>query len=193
MPESIRVGGRKATQMRICRPMQNDPTGWGGAQQGWDARAQAFGPGAVQQAYAPSAGWGASTAPASEPPASIPTFGDRAGEYLHMHRGRYDATVYVFFAFLFQMGLVGLLVGGIPALVLGAVSGDEQLALGAFLILGIPAGIAGAYFTFRDRWKCIEAYSSRFCSGLMNLSLLYVPIIALVYANVRGIQKLAGR
>jgi len=27
----------------------------------------------------------------------------------------------------------------------------------------------------------------------MNISLLYVPLIAFVYANVRGIQKLFGK
>jgi hypothetical protein len=70
------------------------------------------------------------------------------------------------------------------------VTGMITLALGG---TGLCAGIALAYFVFRDRWKCIEAFSSRFCSGLMNLSLLYVPWVALVYANVRGIQKLSGK
>src|SRR5262245_15101408 len=164
--------------------MQNHPGGWGnpsGQQAGWGQQGQ------VQQAY--GASWGAP--PAATAP--LPQYGDAAGEYLHMTRGRYSATVYVFFAFVMQMGLVCLLVGGIPALVLGSMSKNSVLALGVFLVLGIPAGGAAAYFMFRDRWKCIEAFSSRFCSGLMNLSLMYVPIIALVYANIRGFQKFAGK
>ena len=52
------------------------------------------------------------------------------------------------------------------------------------------AGIAGAYLVFRDRWKVNEALSSRFCSGVANLSMLYVPIVSFVYANVRGVKKL---
>ena len=44
-----------------------------------------------------------------------------------------------------------------------------------------------------SRWRVNEAFSSRFCAGLMNLSPMYVPLISLVYANVRGIQKLFGK
>ena len=41
--------------------------------------------------------------------------------------------------------------------------------------------------------RCTEAYASQYCSGVANLSLLYVPLVALVYANVRGVRKLSGR
>jgi hypothetical protein len=46
---------------------------------------------------------------------------------------------------------------------------------------------------FRNRWRCTEAFASRFCSGLANLSMMYVPMIALVYANARGLAKLRAR
>jgi len=178
--------------------MQNDPAGWGARGQAWGAQGQSWGTGqpqagwsqaSVQHAYGQT--WG-QAAPAPQT-CTTPTVGDAAGEHLRMQRGRYDANVYVFFAFLFQMAIVGLIFGGIPSLVLASLSPSSDLAVAALLILGIPSGGAAAYFTFRDRWKCIEAFSSRFCSGVMNLSLLYVPIVALVYANVRGFQKLAGR
>ncbi len=129
--------------------------------------------------------------PPPEPQAS--RFGDNAGEHLVMTRGRYSAWPYVVIAFLMQIAIVG---GG-PALALGFTAdaiglADEAIAGIAIGVL-LVVGIAGAIFTFRDRWRCNEAFSSRFCSGLMNLSLLYVPIIALVYANVRGAQKLMGK
>jgi hypothetical protein len=136
-------------------------------------------------------------APPGAPPAAAQSaFGDRAGEHLRMKRGRFGATVYVFFAFLLQIGIVAgffALIGGI----VGAVANLDDGATGMLTLgLGATGAIGGgvvAYFIFRDRWKCIEAFSSRFCSGLMNLSILYVPVIALVYANVRGIQKLSGK
>ncbi|HTQ45583.1 MAG TPA: hypothetical protein VMI75_22645 [Polyangiaceae bacterium] len=136
-------------------------------------------------------------APPGVPPAQPHgPYGDRAGEHLRMKRGRFRATVYVFFAFLMQMAIVAgvfALIGGIT----GAVGNLDDDVTGMLTLgLGSTGAIGGgilAYFVFRDRWKCIEAFSSRFCSGLMNLSVMYVPFIALVYANVRGIQKLSGK
>jgi hypothetical protein len=123
-------------------------------------------------------------------------YGDAAGEHMNMKRGRYRATIYVVFAFLMQIAIVTAIFGAVGGLI-GAAGGlDDQVAGLITLALagtGFCGGIALAYFVFRDRWKCIEAFSSRFCSGLMNLSLLYVPWVALVYANVRGIQKLSGK
>jgi hypothetical protein len=48
-----------------------------------------------------------------------------------------------------------------------------------------------AWLLFRDRFRCNEAFSSRFCSGLMNLSMLYVPFISLAYGVSRGLAKLS--
>ena len=109
-----------------------------------------------------------------------PLIGDSAGEHLTMTHGRYSAWLHVAIAFFFEAALIGAL----PMAGLQKVLGD--LGLG----LGFVMGAVGAYFVFRDRWRCIEAFSSRFCSGLMNLSVLYVPVVAFVYANARGIAKL---
>jgi hypothetical protein len=115
--------------------------------------------------------------------AYLPVFGDRAGEHLMMIRGRYSAWTHVVFAFLLEAALLGAL----PAISLALVLHDAGLAL------GFAVGAFLAWRVFRDRWRCNEAFSSRWCSGLMNLSVLYVPLVALVYANVRGVQKWSGR
>ncbi len=122
--------------------------------------------------------------------------GDRAGEFLHMNRGRYSAWAYVVIAFIFEVlflgGTIGLLIGaGVGKLIQGVSDHPHTMEYGIAITCGI-VGIAGAIFVFRDRWKVNEALSSRFCSGLANLSMLYVPIISFVYANVRGIKKLFG-
>lgn len=118
--------------------------------------------------------------------------GDRAGEWIHMERGRYSAWAYVVIAFIYQM----LILGGIGALCFGdlgeSLGGAKSTIASAGLIAGVAGGLLASYLVFRDRWKCTEAFSSRFCSGIANLSMLYVPVVALVYANVRGIKKLKG-
>jgi hypothetical protein len=126
-------------------------------------------------------------------PQAASNYGDAAGEYLRMNRGRYSAWPYVVIAFLGQAALVG----AIPAVFLGAAAHAARAPRDAATLISLTAmavcGLPVAYFVFRDRWKCNEAFSSRFCVGLMNISILFVPIISLVYANVRGIQKLAGK
>jgi hypothetical protein len=160
-----------------------------------------YGPSPYAQPYGPSP-YAAPVPPSPYAPPGAPAamapsaYGDRAGEHLRMKRGRFRATVYVFFAFLMQMAIVAGIFAASAGLVaaLANLSDDltGALALGAAAAGAIGGGVL-AYFVFRDRWKCIEAFSSRFCSGLMNLSLLYVPVVALVYANVRGVQKLSGK
>ncbi len=44
-----------------------------------------------------------------------------------------------------------------------------------------------------ERWRRIEARVSRYCSGLMNLSFLYVPIIAAGYALAHDVRKVSRR
>jgi hypothetical protein len=100
-----------------------------------------------------------------------------------MERGKYSATGYVWIAFALECALLGALpMVGLNAMIPGTPS----------ILIGLAAGAVLAWFVFRDRWRCIEAFSSRFCSGVANLSLLYVPLVALVYANARGIAKLRG-
>jgi len=148
--------------------------------------------GAPAQSYAQPQGQGYAQVYATAP-AVASIYGDTASEHLRMKRGRYSAWIYVGFAFCFQIGLLGFLPGivvGVVADAVGIVNGVSAIIA---LVVGLIIGVGGAYLTFRDRWRVNEAFSSRFCAGLMNLSLMYVPIIALVYANVRGIQKLFGK
>lgn len=123
--------------------------------------------------------------------------GDREGEHLHMERGRYDAWAYTVIAFVAQIAFlgatVGWLVGKTVAWAVAGVADDPQTARTALLVAAGIVGLVGAWGTFRDRWRVNEAFASRFCSGLANLSMLYVPIVAFVYANVRAIGKLRGR
>jgi hypothetical protein len=123
---------------------------------------------------------------------TVARFGDRAGEYIRMERGRFDAWIHVVIAYLMESALIGLA----PALgliyLLSAVSVAPSTASAIGGLVGALGGGALAWLVFRDRWRCIEAYSSRFCSGVANLSVLYVPIVALIYANLRGLAKRRG-
>jgi hypothetical protein len=123
-----------------------------------------------------------------------PVYGDKAGEYRWMERGRFDAWIHVGIAFLYQILIVGGAIGGGAAAIVSKVTdSDGDAALYTLLIVGGIVGITGAYFTFRDRWRVNEAFSSRFCSGLANLSIMYVPFVAFIYGNYRAIQKFRGK
>ena len=141
-------------------------------------------------------GYGAYAQPAGSwaaEPGAAGAYGDAAGEHLQMKRGRFSAWAYVVLAFIGEMILVGLIPGAVLGYVVELMGAPDPAAglvmFGATLVLGGPL----SYLVFRDRWRCIEAFSSRFCVGLMNISILFVPAIALVYANVRGFQKFAGK
>lgn len=133
----------------------------------------------------PAGSWAADPAPRG-------TFGDTAGEHLTMKRGRYSAWAYVVLAFLGECFILGAIPASILAIVMN-LAGASADAIG-FTSLGVGFVLGGTlgYLVFRDRWRCIEAFSSRFCVGLVNISILFVPVIALVYANVRGVKKLFG-
>lgn len=60
-------------------------------------------------------------------------------------------------------------------------------------IVGGLAGAGIALLVFWNRWKCIEAFSSQATCGITNISVLYVPIVALMYANWRGVKKVFDR
>jgi len=127
---------------------------------------------------------------------TIGPVGDRAGEHLHLHRGRYDAWIHVIIGFIYAAlllgGTLGLLAGAGVGKLIDAVSTDRHtLEMGIYITAGV-VGIGGAIMIFRDRWRCTEAVASRYCSGLANLSMLYVPIVAFVYASYRGVMKLRG-
>ena len=145
-------------------------------------------------ASTPGGAYGAAAyAPPREPDdvAERSPHGDAAHEHLYMKRGHFSAWPHVVIAFLMEAALVGCAVGLPAGYAISAVLGRGVFETAA-LAVGAPVGLAAAYFVFRDRWRCIEAFSSRFCVGLMNISMLFVPIVALVYANVRGLRKLGG-
>ncbi len=123
---------------------------------------------------------------------TVPRYGDRAGEHLAMWRGSYHAGLHVILAFLGQVVLIGGLLG-VGAAEIASLLGGGPLSATVLLAVGLPTGGVGAWLTFRDRWRVIETFASRWCSGYMNLSILYVPAVALLYANVRAVQKLFGR
>lgn len=128
-------------------------------------------------------------------------YGDRAGEHLTMRRGKWDAKMHVFFGFLIVAASIGVAIVLTAALILEppwtkSWLVDRQWREAAFAKIIAPAffvGLVLAWLAFRDRWKCIERFASRYCSGLGNLSLMYVPLIAAGYGVVRGFRKLRGR
>ncbi len=114
-----------------------------------------------------------------------------------MSRGNYSAWVYVGVAFFYQMIVLaltlGMLIGG-GAGVLALWLTNDRGVMSVVIVVALALSAAGgSWLIFRDRWRCIEAFSSRYCSGLMNLSLVYVPFIAVGYATVRGVRKLRRR
>jgi hypothetical protein len=110
--------------------------------------------------------------------------GDFAGEHREMDRGKYHAWLYVMVAFVTQAVVTVLLFDKCFRLFLGP---------NASIIAGTVLGISLTVAIYWNRWCCIEAYASEGCSGLINFSIFYVPLVALYYANYRGFLKLKGR
>lgn len=115
--------------------------------------------------------------------------GDSMGEQHHISRGNYDAWMHVVIAFLYEIALVG----GLVFLLLRSIGAATAFGQTPTLAIAGAIGLVVSIVVFANRWRCIEAFSSRFCSGLANLSMIYVPFVAFIYANVRGVQKLRGR
>jgi hypothetical protein len=127
-------------------------------------------------------------------------YGDRAGEDLRIQRGRYHAGLHVGLGFIVVAGVFWApLCYGTLAIVESKMPSTfsdpfqhndivQGIGTGAALV-----GVLIAAWIFYDRWRCIEATASRYCSGVMNLSLFYVPVIVAVYALARGARKLFGR
>jgi len=127
-------------------------------------------------------------------------YGDRAGEYLRIMRGKYHAGPYVAVGFILVVaalwaplnyGTVAVVESKFPSLVADHYERTQHLeeiatcaAVASFLL---------ALLIFKDRWRCIEATASNSCSGVMNVSIFYVPIIVAGYALWRGAMKLGRR
>lgn len=115
-------------------------------------------------------------------------FGDAARENAGIKHGKYSAWVHVHIAFFAQIFLLGVLV----AVLLSHLGATGMPAIRAYGI-AVVAAILFTLWVYFDRWRCIEAVASKSCSGVANLSLFYVPIVAAVYANYRGLRKLTGK
>jgi hypothetical protein len=126
--------------------------------------------------------------------------GDKAEEHLRIARGKYSAWPYVVLGFLmvvFWMAAIPFLAGWLALEPPGRPRyfADRHDADLAGIILTCASGVFGlvaAWLVFRDRWRCVEAFTSRFLSGVTNISLLYAPLIAAGYALVRGFRKLTN-
>jgi hypothetical protein len=116
--------------------------------------------------------------------------GDRAGEHLSMRRGRYGAWAYVVVGFILQVLMVTILAAGVIEEICKALG--LKLPQDAVTLASLGVGSLIGIVTFRNRWRVVEAFSSRFCSGLVNFSMVYVPFIAWGYANWRAVLKLRG-
>ena len=127
-------------------------------------------------------------------------YGDKAGEHLRMRRGKYGAMFHVVLGFLIAGGTVGTALVLLWALVLEPPGlkpwledrGERNTAFVVGCAFSFLVGLVVAGAAFRDRWRCIEAYASRYCSGIAQVSLAYVPLIAAGYGFVRGVRKLRG-
>jgi hypothetical protein len=125
------------------------------------------------------------------PPFDEVRIGDAAGEYRFIRRGKHRAWAYVVVAFVFEICSLSATIYELLRHTKAAHNPD------ATILLSVAAGIALSAWVFHDRWRCIEAFSSRFCFGSGYLALLtthicmgYVPFIASLYATYRGLRKL---
>jgi len=127
-------------------------------------------------------------------------YGDRAGEFLRIPRGQYHAGLHVGLGFILVTlafwaplcyGTLAILEARVPFL--RADSYEYGQTVEEVGTVAAAVGLLIAVGIFWDRWRCIEATASRYCSGVMNASILYVPVVAAGYALFRGAQKLSGR
>jgi hypothetical protein len=127
------------------------------------------------------------------PPFDEVRIGDAAGEYRRIRRGPLRAWAYVVEAFIFEICSLSAAIYQLLKHTKTAHNPD------ATVLLAVAAGILLSLWVFNNRWRCIEAFSSRFCIGTGRITLItahlcmaWVPFIAYVYANYRGLRKLLG-
>ncbi len=99
-----------------------------------------------------------------------------------MARGKYSAWLHVLAAFLYSSAIWGS-----PVTV--ALEGRHP---DSALFAGVLVGALPSTFVFWNRWRTIEAYTSRSLSGIRIISILYAPMVALVYAYIRAFKKVVG-
>ncbi len=120
-------------------------------------------------------------------------FGDRAGEdkWLARREG-VSAWAHVFVGFV--------LLDAVVATVATWWSGEAMDRFGVartttndaiVMVFGAMVGLAAALGAFHDRWRCIEAFTSRYVRGAV--AWLWVPFVAAAYGTWRGLRKMRGR
>lgn len=138
-------------------------------------------------------GEGASSA-AALPNDGRPLIGDRSGEHQYMNRGKYNAWVHVVIGFLYVMALFfAIFVSVAMAILVPPAQQPSKTVMITGLAVSGALALALSIVIFWNRWRVNEAFSSRFCSGCANISIIYVPFISGVYALVRGIKKFWGK
>ncbi len=115
-------------------------------------------------------------------------YGDAECEDLRISRGKYNAWMHVILAFIIQV-IVTL---AVFITLLDHLFGIEKSNVFIVFISGIIA-VGLSVIIYWDRWECIEAFASNFCTGIANFSILVAPPAAFLYANYRGIMKLFRR
>ena len=116
--------------------------------------------------------------------------GDKSGEHRIIKRGQYNSWVWVAMGFLYNFVIIGCMAIAPIFELFGIHATDPQdAASGWCLFISIALGAAVSVIVYRNRWRCIEAFSSRFVSGFALFSMIYVPIISGIYADYRGIKK----
>ena len=113
--------------------------------------------------------------------------GDSAGEDLDMDRGDYNAWIHV----IFSVAYLFLAISAVAAVLLESLLHTEPNSTTRTYAVFVAA--SATLFSYWNRWRCIEAFSSRFCSGFMAFSFIFVPPISAIYAAYRGVLKLFGR
>lgn len=126
--------------------------------------------------------------PIDDQPKDAGVIGDSAGEFLAMGHGNHSGYLCVELAFFVQIGAVTYILTHIALLLTAGKANIDVVTLGAVIL-----ALTSTFFVYWDRWVCIETYCSRYCSGCVNISILYLPFVALIYANYRGLLKLSGR
>ena len=105
-----------------------------------------------------------------------------------MPRGGYDATMYVPIAFFGQIVVMNLLGTTMLQTITGGHINRDLATFRACLV-----AVVYTIWIYWDRWLCIAKYGSRYTSGCVNISIIYLPIVIVSYANYRGLLKLKGR
>jgi hypothetical protein len=117
--------------------------------------------------------------------------GDAAGEHRGLPRGEKSAWGEVLFGFGLNSALWGCLFCWVADL-----AGFDLMAtpdrLPKFFWAMTALGAVISLVTYVNRWRCIEAVTSRF-HGSTRANLTVVPVLSLMYANKRGLLKFVGR